>query len=126
VGDVPQLHKDIYAIVLDANMAGIEAIKAGEPLKNFDIVARDGIQKAGYDDYYHNLVGNGMGIEVDEAQSVHGANEDLDVGGMVFTIESGIYIPGETGIRIEYDVYINPEGHCEVLTSFPKTLQVLY
>lgn len=125
VGDVPPLHKELYEIVLESNMAGIEAIKAGEPLKNFDIAAREVIQKAGYGDYYHNRVGHGMGIEVHEAPSVHGANEDIAVPGMVFTIEPGIYIPGETGIRIEDDVYINPEGHCEVLTSFPKDLQVL-
>lgn len=125
VGDVPQLHKDLYEIVLAANKAGIEAIKAGEPLKNFDIAARNVINESGYGDYYHNRVGHGMGIEVHEAPSVHGANEDLATPGMVFTIEPGIYIPGETGIRIEDDVYINQEGTCEVLTSFPKNLQVL-
>ncbi|HLQ72832.1 MAG TPA: Xaa-Pro peptidase family protein [Bacillota bacterium] len=125
VGEPSEKHKELYNIVLAANEAGIAAVKAGEPLKNFDIAARKVIEDAGYGDYYHNRVGHGMGIEVHEAPSVHGANEDKAIPGMVFTIEPGIYLPGEVGIRIEDNIYINEDGTCEVLTSFPKQLQVL-
>lgn len=125
IGEASKTQEELYNIVLAANEAGIAAVKAGEPLKNFDIAARKVIQDAGYGDYYHNRVGHGMGIEVHEAPSVHGANEDIATPGMVFTIEPGIYLPGELGIRIEDNIYINEEGACEVLTSFPKQLQVL-
>lgn len=125
IGDVPQLHKDLYNIVLEATNTGIATAKAGIPLKEIDIKSRAVIEEAGYGKYYNNRVGHGLGIEVHEEPSVHGANENLTKEGMVFTIEPGIYIPGETGIRIEDNVFINEKGQAEVLTSFPKDLQVL-
>lgn len=125
VGDVPQHHKDLYNIVLEANNTGIQTAQAGVPLKEIDIKSRAVIEVAGYGKYYNNRVGHGLGIEVHEEPSVHGANEMLTKEGMVFTIEPGIYIPGETGIRIEDNVFINEKGEAEVLTSFPKDLQTL-
>jgi len=123
IGDVSQQHRDLYQIVLESTNAGIEAVKSGVPLKDIDQAARDVIEKSGYGKYFNNRIGHGLGIEVHEEPSVHGANEASATEGMVFTIEPGIYIPGDVGIRIEDNVYINEEGNVEVLTSFPKTLQ---
>ena len=89
VGDIPDLHKELYDIVLEANQAGIKAIKAGVPLKEFDHAARTVIEKSGYGEYFKTRVGHGMGIEIHEAPSIHGENEQLAVKGMVFTIEPG-------------------------------------
>lgn len=125
VGEATERQKELYSIVLASNEAGIEAVQAGVPLKNFDIAARNIIAESGFGQYYNNRVGHGLGIEVHEEPSVHQNNKDIAESGLVFTIEPGIYIPEEGGIRIEDIVYINEDGKAEVLTSFPKELQIL-
>src|SRR5699024_8668422 len=117
--------KEIYQLVLEANEAGIAAAKVGHPLKNFDQAARDVIRRQGYGDYFTTRVGHGLGIEVHEEPSIHGENERLAEKGLVFTIEPGIYKANDIGVRIEDTLYINEKGETEVLTSFPKTLQII-
>lgn len=125
VGEASDKHKEIYNHVLASNQAGIDAVRANVPLKMFDLAARKVIDEAGYGEYFNNRIGHGLGIEVHEAPSVHEKNEDIAEPGLFFTIEPGIYIPDFGGVRIEDEVYINDEGRAEVLTSFPKELQVL-
>ncbi|WP_047986400.1 M24 family metallopeptidase [Ornithinibacillus californiensis] len=125
IGEASEKQKEIYDIVLQSNQAGINAVKAGVPLKTFDIAARNVIQQSGYGDYFNNRVGHGLGIEVHEEPSVHQNNEQLADKGLLFTIEPGIYIPNYGGVRIEDEVYINENGGAEVLTSFPRELQLL-
>lgn len=125
IGEASEKQKEIYNIVLQSNQAGIHAVAAGVPLKNFDIAARDVISEQGYGEYFNNRVGHGLGIEVHEEPSVHQNNNDIAQKGLVFTIEPGIYIPNYGGVRIEDTVYINENGEREVLTSFPRELQIL-
>lgn len=125
IGEASEKQKEIYNIVLQSNEAGINAVQAGLPLKTFDIAARNIIKEQGYGEYFNNRVGHGLGIEVHEEPSIHQNNEELAESGLVFTIEPGIYIPGDGGVRIEDIVYINEEGQVEVLTSFPKQMQIL-
>lgn len=125
IGEPTEKQKEIYDIVLKSNQAGINAVKAGVALKTFDIAARDVIANEGYDEYFNNRVGHGLGIEVHEEPSVHKNNENIANEGLVFTIEPGIYIPEYGGVRIEDTVYINEKGEAEVLTSFPRELQTL-
>lgn len=125
LGEPSEKQKEIYNIVLTSNEAGIQAVKAGVPLKTFDISARKVIIDHGYGQYFNNRVGHGLGIEVHESPSIHQHHEEIAEKGLVFTIEPGIYIPGEGGVRIEDIVYINERGEAEVLTSFPKKLQTL-
>lgn len=122
IGEPTEEQQKIYDIVRASNEAGIKAVEAGKPLKQFDIAARQVIEDAGYGEYFNNRVGHGLGIDVHEEPSVHQNNEKLATSGLVFTIEPGIYIPGHFGVRIEDTVYINPEGKAEVLTSFTKEL----
>lgn len=117
--------KEIYDIVLRSNEAGINAVEAGVPVKTFDIAARNVIKNSGYGEYFNNRVGHGLGIEVHEEPSIHENNEQIAEAGLVFTIEPGIYIPNVGGVRIEDIVYINEDGKAEVLSSFPKQLQIL-
>lgn len=125
VNSVSDRQRELYNIVLESNEAGINAVKAGVPLKTFDIAARKVIEDKGYGEFYNNRVGHGIGIEIHEEPSVHGKNETIATEGIVFTIEPGIYIPNDIGIRIEDTVVINEQGEVEVLSSFPKQLQVI-
>ncbi|SES19132.1 Xaa-Pro peptidase family protein [Psychrobacillus sp. OK032] len=125
IGEASEKQKEIYDIVLQSNEAGIQAVQEGVSLKTFDIAARNVIHQNGYGDYFNNRVGHGLGIEVHEEPSIHQNNEQLAEAGLVFTIEPGIYIPNVGGVRIEDIVYINEDGNAEVLTTFPKQLQVL-
>lgn len=125
IGEASEKQKEIYNIVREANEAGITAVKAGKAVKEFDIAARKVIDDSGYGDYFTSRVGHGLGIELHEGPSVNGNNEQIAESGLLFTIEPGIYIPEFGGVRIEDEVYINEEGEAEVLTSFPKVLQIL-
>lgn len=125
IGEATGKQKDIYEIVRKSTQAGIDAVKAGAPLNTFDIAARKTIQDSGYGDYFNNRVGHGLGIEVHEEPSIHENNEQLAETGALFTIEPGIYLPGYGGVRIEDNVYINESGNAEVVTTFPKHLQIL-
>ncbi|GAB3807577.1 hypothetical protein GCM10028868_37410 [Virgibacillus kimchii] len=125
VGEASEKQKEIYDIVLQSNRAGVNSVKAGVPLKTFDIAARNVINESGYGEYFNNRIGHGLGIEVHEEPSIHENNDKVAENGLFFTIEPGIYIPGYGGVRIEDEVYINEEGVAEVLTSFPRELQIL-
>ncbi|MFD2129878.1 M24 family metallopeptidase [Pseudogracilibacillus auburnensis] len=125
INSFSERQKELYDIVLQANEAGIDAVKAGVPLKTFDLAARNVIEEQGYGTYFNNRIGHGLGIEVHEEPSVHGKNDTLATEGIVFTIEPGIYIPNDIGIRIEDTVYINEQGEVEVLSTFPKQLQII-
>ncbi|WP_284141631.1 Xaa-Pro peptidase family protein [Virgibacillus sp. LDC-1] len=125
IGEASEKQKEIYDIVLQSNQAGIKAVQSGVPLKTFDIAARKVIQDKGYGAYFNNRVGHGLGIELHEEPSIHENNEALAENGMLFTIEPGIYIPELGGVRIEDEVYINETGEIEILTKFPKELQIL-
>lgn len=122
MGEATERQQEIYDIVKRSNEAGIAAVKGGEPLKNFDIAARKVIDDAGYGEYFNNRVGHGLGIGLHEEPSVHMKNEEIAKPGYVFTIEPGIYIQGWGGVRIEDTVYIDENGECVVLSSYPKEL----
>ncbi|MFA1820978.1 M24 family metallopeptidase [Virgibacillus oceani] len=125
IGEATDKQKEIYNIVLQSNQAGLSAVKAGVPLKTFDIEARNVIKRNGYGDYFNNRVGHGIGVEVHEEPSIHEKNDKIAEKGLFFTIEPGIYIPDYGGVRIEDEVYINEDGEAEVLTSFSRELQIL-
>lgn len=124
VGEVSDKQREIYEAVLAANLAGIAATKAGRPAKEVDQAAREVIEQAGYGEYFTHRVGHGLGIEVHEFPSMHGNNEQEMVPGMAFTIEPGIYVPEVGGVRIEDDVIVTEDG-VEILTSYPKDLQII-
>src|SRR5207245_552204 len=88
-----------------------------------DRVARDVIEKAGYGKQFGHGLGHGIGREIHELPVMRktGGEEELRPG-MVVTVEPGIYLPGEGGVRIEDDVLITHSG-CEVLTTLDKTLE---
>ncbi|WP_102691063.1 M24 family metallopeptidase [Rummeliibacillus pycnus] len=123
-GEPSEAQKAVYEAVKKANEAAIAAVKPGVPAMDLDKIARDAISEAGYGEYFTHRLGHGLGISVHEFPSVHGANEMTIKEGMVFTIEPGIYKGDTAGVRIEDDVYVTANG-VEVLTSFPKELQII-
>jgi Xaa-Pro dipeptidase len=116
--------KKIYETVLRANEAARAIAKPGVPMGTVDKAARDVIEAAGYGQYFTHRTGHGLGLDVHEPipQIASGVADALEPG-MAFTIEPGIYVPGLGGVRIEDNVVVT-EGGIDVLTSFPRTLNV--
>jgi Xaa-Pro aminopeptidase len=113
--------RELYQIVLEANLTAIEAARPGITYAEVDGAARSVIAKAGYEDRFPHGVGHHLGIDV------HDPHPDGPLApGMVLTIEPGIYLPERgMGIRIEDDVLIT-ESHPRVLTeAIPKTVQAV-
>lgn len=119
IGNGTEKHKEIYELVLAANLRAIQATKPGITLAELDHTARQTIVDGGYGPQFTHRLGHGLGLEIHEYPSVHGDNQDLLQSGLVFTIEPGIYIPGFGGVRIEDDVLVTSNG-VEVLTQYPK------
>lgn len=122
--DIDDKQKEIYDTVLGAQLAALEASKPGETCANIDLAARKYIADKGYGDYFPHRLGHGLGISVHEYPSLTETNQLKLQEGMVFTIEPGIYVPGVAGVRIEDDVYVTANG-TEILTKYPKTLQII-
>jgi len=123
-GDISDKQKEIYDTVLKAQLAAIEASKPGVACSTIDLAARNIIKQAGYGDYFPHRLGHGLGMSVHEYPSLTETNPLLLQEGMVYTIEPGIYVPNVAGVRIEDDVYVTKDG-IEVLTKFPKELQII-
>ena len=123
-GEPTDAQREIYETVRKAEQAAVDSVRPGVKAMEIDEAARNVIEQAGYGSYFTHRVGHGLGISVHEYPSVTGTNELVLEEGMVFTIEPGIYHPGITGVRIEDDVVVTADG-VEVLTKFPKELQIL-
>jgi Xaa-Pro dipeptidase len=115
----------IYNTVLAANLAAQAVAKPGVPMGAVDRAARGVIEAAGYGPYFTHRTGHGLGLGGHEPIPQIASNmDDLLEPGMSFTIEPGIYVPGMGGVRIEDNVVITETG-LDVLTSFPRSLQLL-
>jgi len=122
--DINDKQNEIYETVLGAQLAAIELSKPGVLCKDLDLAARNYIADKGYGDYFPHRLGHGLGISVHEYPSLTETNPLPLQEGMVYTIEPGIYVPDVAGVRIEDDIYVTADGH-EILTNYPKTLQII-
>ncbi len=116
--------EEIYQVTLQAQLAGLAALRAGTPSKDVDAASRNIISDAGYGDRFGHGLGHGVGLEIHEAPRLNKQSDAVLEAGMAVTVEPGIYLPGKGGVRIE-DLVIVTEGGCEVLTKLPKELRVL-
>lgn len=121
IGSMPRRMREIYKIVLEAQMAAIDHIAPGVPLADVNQVARRVIKKAGYDKQFGHGLGHGIGLDIHEQPSMGHLSKGELKPGQVVTVEPGIYLPGVGGVRIEDDVLVTRRGH-EVLSDLPKTL----
>jgi Xaa-Pro aminopeptidase len=124
-GAVSDHHQEIYELVLAAQLAGLRAIAPGRSGKEVDALAREVIEQAGYGERFGHGLGHGVGIEVHEGPRLSKtAGEDpLQVGNVV-TVEPGVYLPGDLGVRIEDLVVVGEDGP-RVVTSLTKALTVV-
>lgn len=123
VGAAPPKLREIYGIVLEAQLSAIAAIKPGAMTNKVDKVARDIISRAGYGKQFGHGLGHGIGLAIHELPRLSKiAKPEPLQPGMVVTVEPGIYLPGIGGVRIEDDVLVTHAG-CEVLTSLDKSYE---
>lgn len=114
----------IYNTVLDANLAGIAASRAGATAHDVDDATTRVLEQSAYADRVRHKTGHGLGRDIHEDPYIMRGNDETLTAGMVFTIEPGLYDLDDMGVRIEDDVLITDTG-CDVLTSFDKTLTVV-
>jgi len=124
LGSIDEKLKEIYQIVLEAQLKVLEAAKPGLTGVQLDAIARDHIAAYGYGDAFGHSTGHGIGLEIHEGPNVSFRAEQPFVPGNVITDEPGIYIPGLGGVRIEDDLLITADGN-QVLTHAPKEIIIL-
>lgn len=121
VGKASSKQREVYQIVLDANLKALAGIKAGTRGNEADTLARQHIEAKGYGERFGHSLGHGVGLEVHEEPRLSQKNAEPLEPGMVATVEPGIYIPGWGGVRIEDLVVIEDQG-CRLLSAAPKEL----
>ncbi|NQU28708.1 MAG: aminopeptidase P family protein [Candidatus Marinimicrobia bacterium] len=124
IGEATDKHREIYAIVKEAQQAGCAAIKAGVHCKIPDEATRNVITEKGYGDYFNHGTGHGIGLEVHTMPRLSQISEDTLLENYVVTVEPGIYLPDWNGVRIEDDVIVKQDG-CEILNQSTKELLIL-
>ncbi|MCL2842410.1 MAG: Xaa-Pro peptidase family protein [Oscillospiraceae bacterium] len=124
IGEPTEEMRIVYETVLRAQLAGISAAKAGMIGRDIDKAARDVIEAAGYGDYFGHGLGHSLGLEVHESLKASPIEGRPIPKGAIISIEPGIYLPGQFGVRIEDVVCLTGTG-CENLTATPKELTII-
>lgn len=124
VGEPSEKMKEIYQIVLDAQVLGVEKIGPGMTGIEADAIARDYIKSKGYGEAFGHSTGHGIGLEVHEGPGLSFKSQTALEPGMAVTVEPGIYLPGIGGVRIEDDILITESGNVR-LTNSTKELRIL-
>lgn len=122
--EVSDRHEQIYNIVLEANKRAIKAVKPGARFCDVDNAARDYIAEKGYGEYFTHRTGHCIGIEVHDFGNVSSVNEAILEEGMIFSVEPGIYIKDDIGVRIEDLVMVTKDG-CKRLNEYNKELTII-
>lgn len=120
-GKADERQKHIYETVLQAQLAGIEALRAGKTGGELDTVARSIIENAGYEGTFLHNLGHGIGLSIHEGTGLVKSSTKLLKAGMVVSIEPGIYIENYGGVRIEDIAVVTADG-CSVLEHATKEL----
>jgi Xaa-Pro aminopeptidase len=123
-GPLPPLLEGIYRLCLDAQEAAVAAARGGMGAGELDAVARAVIAEGGYGSAFGHGLGHGVGMKIHERPGVRPESDETLRAGMAITVEPGIYIEGEGGVRIE-DLLILGEEGAEVLSHSPKELRIV-
>jgi Xaa-Pro aminopeptidase len=123
VGKVPEGWTSGYQAVLDAQMEGIRLVKRGAVAKDVHAGVASVLKERGLEKYFTHGTGHGVGIDIHERPSIGATSADVLAEGDVVTVEPGIYVPGEFGVRIEDTVVVGKDA--KVLFDYTKDLLVL-
>lgn len=118
-GALSERQTEILTRTREAQALALGAVRAGLPACELDKVARDHLEAHSLGEYFVHSLGHGVGMDVHESPGIRKTNRELLKTGQVITIEPGVYIPGETGCRVEDTVVVTDTG-CRVLNRFPK------
>ena len=121
-GEIGAVERSIYGLVLEAQEAGLAAVRPGPLGREIDAVAREVIERAGHGEHFGHGLGHGVGLEIHEGPRLSRMGETPLAPGMLVTVEPGVYVPGVCGVRIEDLVCVTETGH-DVLNGLPKALQ---
>lgn len=116
--------RKLYESVRRAQQAAIEAVRPGRSFAEIDAMARRRLEKDGWAKFFTHSTGHGVGLEIHEPPKLATGEKGKLRAGMVITIEPGVYLPGEGGVRIEDMVLVTERGH-EILTPAARHLMVL-
>jgi Xaa-Pro aminopeptidase len=114
---------EVYRLVLDAQLRALDAVAPGAGGREVDAVARQIIEAAGHGEHFGHGLGHGVGLDIHEAPRLAQRSEAVLEAGNVVTVEPGVYLPGDLGVRIEDLVVVTDSGR-EILTSLSKELTV--
>jgi Xaa-Pro aminopeptidase len=124
IGEPSEKYLEVHGIVERAVQAAMEAAQPGASCGDVDDAARGVITAAGYGEYFVHRTGHGLGISTHEEPWIMAGNDTVLEVGNVHSIEPGIYLPGEFGVRLEDIVHITEDG-CERFSSLPRDLRVV-
>jgi len=119
IGRATAQERNAYEAVLEAQEAGVAAVRAGVVTGDVDETCRSVLRRAGLADWFTHSTGHSLGLEIHEEPRLAAKRTERLKAGMIVTIEPGIYMPGSFGVRIEDTVLVTRSG-CEVLTPSPK------
>src|SRR5262249_6174781 len=120
-GELEAEMREAYEVVLAAQQAGLDAIRAGLTGVDVDAAARNVVDASDFAGAFGHGLGHGLGLDVHEAPRLSTETPDTLAAGNVRTVEPGVYLPGRFGIRIEDDVIVTEDG-IENPARFPKEL----
>ena len=120
-GELDDESDAVYELVLEAQLAGLKAVRAGVSGRDADGAARAVIDARGHAEHFGHGLGHGVGMEVHEAPRLSQRSDSVLASGNMVTVEPGVYLPGRLGVRIE-DLVAVTESGCEILTGVPKEL----
>ncbi|MGP4067760.1 M24 family metallopeptidase [Halobacillus sp. B29] len=116
--------REIYDVVLQAQLKGMEGLKSGITGKEADALTRDYIKEKGYGEYFGHSTGHGIGLDVHEGPGLSFRSDMVLEEGMVVTVEPGIYVPNVGGCRIEDDTVITSAGNNRLSTSTKELISL--
>jgi Xaa-Pro aminopeptidase len=123
-GDPGAAAREVYALVLEAQKAGLDALQAGAAARAVDSAAREVITAGGHGEQFGHGLGHGVGLEIHEAPRLSQRSDAVLEAGDVVTVEPGVYLPERFGVRIE-DLVVVTDAGCEILTSITKDLLLI-
>lgn len=120
-GELGEEGRAVYDLVHRAQLAGLETVRAQVSGRDADGAARAVIEAAGHGEHFGHGLGHGVGMEVHEAPRLSQRSDSVLEAGNVVSVEPGVYLPGQFGVRIE-DLVVVTEAGCDILTGVPKDL----